>query len=158
MTEGGSHVKPREAQCRLKEQPVHPVTKQKWAWYAQKIKRATWQSWWSRDGTHSVREGGTSQIMQSFVSRGKNVGFSKRNGKPREGFNQKSDVSWFNFLKDQPWHPRWRMNWRGAEVAAVRRLVQESKWEMMVAWARDVVVETVSSGGMSFLFFNLRAL
>lgn len=31
--------------------------------------------------------------MQSFVSRGKNVGFSKHNGKPREGFNQKSDVS-----------------------------------------------------------------
>ena len=44
-----------------------------------------------------------------------------------------------------------------AAVSPVRRLVQESKREMMVAWARDVVVETVCSGGMSSLFFNLRA-
>lgn len=35
----------------------------------------------------------------------------------------------------------------------VRRLGQESKREVMVAWAREVVVKTASSRGMSSSFF-----
>lgn len=37
----------------------------------------------------------------------------------------------------------------------VRRLGQESKREVMVAWAREVVVKTASSRGMSSSFFFL---
>lgn len=56
--------------------------------------------------------------------------------------------------------PKWRTDWGGARVAAgspVRRLVQESGCERLVAWAREAAVERVIVEECLLYSLNLRA-
>lgn len=55
---------------------------------------------------------------------------------------------------------RWRTDWGVPKLAAgspVRRLVQESEYERMVACAREVAAERVIVEGCPLYFLNLRA-